>query len=338
MSRIRLLYYLFIASVLILITPYFQQGTNAHPLAPSLLEITQVSQRQAEVKWKLPIQGVPGSTLSPQLPAHCTQSGVIGIQKIGTAIIRHWEVYCDSPLVGSTINVNGIAESKASVILRIFLQDGRKLSTVLTSDKSSFVIPDRNSPLAVAWSYLDLGFEHILKGLDHLLFILGLMLLVSNRRQLLLTITAFTVGHSITLSIAVLRIVKIPQAPVEVLIALSIFILAVELTRDQKFAPTLMHRYPWVIALAFGLLHGLGFAGALSQIGLPVGEIPLALFAFNVGIEVGQLLFVVIILTFQVMIKYTPVPIPARSVLVPTYLIGGLSVYWIFDRVSGIFG
>lgn len=338
MNRIRPLYYLFIAIVLILITPYFQQGTNAHPLAPSLLEITQVSQYHAEVKWKLPIQGVAGNTLHPQLPPHCSQSGVIGIQKIGTALIRQWEVECDSPLVGSTINVSGIANSKANVILRIFLHDGRKLSTVLTSDNSSFVIPDRDSPLAVAWSYLNLGFEHILRGLDHLLFILGLMLLVSDRRQLLLTITAFTVGHSITLSIAVLGIVKIPQAPVEALIALSIFILAVELTRDQKFSPTLIHRYPWAMALAFGFLHGLGFAGALSEIGLPAGEIPIALFSFNAGIEVGQLLFVVIILALQVLVKYAAVPIPARTVLVPTYLIGTLSAYWFFERISRIIG
>jgi len=338
MTRIRLLCCLFIAFVLILITTYFRKAANAHPLAPSLLEITQVSQHHAKVKWKLPLQGVPRNTLRPQLPPHCVQSGVIEIQKIGTALIRQWEVYCHSPLVRSTINVSGIVESKANVILRIFLHDGRKLSMVLTSDKSSFVIPDRDSPLAVVWSYLNLGFEHILRGLDHLLFVLGLMLLVSNRRQLLLTITAFTVGHSITLSIAVLGIVKIPQAPVEALIALSIFILAVELTRDQKFSRTLMHRYPWAMALAFGLLHGLGFAGALSEIGLPAGEIPIALFSFNVGIEVGQLLFVVIILALQVLIKYAAVPIPARTVLVPTYLIGTLSAFWFFERVSRIIG
>jgi len=334
----RLLYYLLIASVPILITPYFLKVTNAHPLAPSLLEIAEVSPHHAEVKWKVPLQGVPGNTLRPQLPPHCAQSGVIEIQRKSTALIRHWEVYCDSPLVGSTINISGIAESKANVILRISLHDGRKLSAVLTSDNSSFVIPERDSPLGVSWSYLNFGFEHILTGLDHLLFILGLMLLVSNRRQLLLTITAFTIGHSITLSLAVLGIVNIPQAPVEALIAFSIFILAVELSRDQKASPTLMHRYPWAMAISFGLLHGLGFAGALSEIGLPVGEIPIALFTFNMGIEIGQLLFILIILAVQGMLNYVALPLPARSVLIPVYLIGTLSAFWFVERVSGIFG
>ena len=336
MINIRLFYYFLITSVLTLITPYFIRITNAHPLAPSLLEITEVTPRYAEIKWKTPINTVPGNEMLPQLPPQCAHTRELGIKTIGTALVRRLGMYCDSPLVESTIGVSGIGDSKANVILRIFLLDGRKLNTVLTADNSSFVIPERESSLYAAWSYLKLGFEHILGGVDHLLFILGLMLIVSDGRQLLFTLTAFTIGHSITLSLAVLGFVNIPQAPVEALIAFSILILAIELTRGRT-SQTLMRRFPWAMALGFGLLHGLGFAGALSEVGLPDNEIPLSLLFFNIGIEVGQLLFISVILALRALINLFIFPLPARSVLLFSYIVGSLSAFWFFERMSRIF-
>jgi hydrogenase/urease accessory protein HupE len=197
-------------------------------------------------------------------------------------------------------------------------------------------VPAGESKLGVVRGYTRLGVEHILTGWDHLLFVLGLVLLVGRGRTLLWTITAFTVGHSITLSLAVLGFARIPPAPVEVLIACSIFIVGVELTREMSGRATWTHRLPWAMALAFGLLHGLGFAGALAQVGLPADEIPLALFSFNVGIEVGQLLFVGLVLAARVALRMLPVRWPQASALIPAYAIGSLAAYWVFERVWGI--
>ncbi len=168
-------------------------------------------------------------------------------------------------------------------------------------------------------------------------FILGLVLLVHGWRLLLWTITAFTVGHSVTLSLAILGFVDFPPAPVEVLIALSIFVVAVELVRDDEGRVSWMRRFPWAVALVFGFLHGLGFAGALSQVGLPTNEIPLALFSFNVGIEIGQILFVAIVVAVRGALAWVPVRWPKKAALTPAYVIGSLSSYWVFERAYMIF-
>ena len=268
---------------------------QAHPLAPSLLEIVERAPGRAEVKWKTPAVVVPGSELRPVLPAHCRPVQDAGAEVIETAVVRRWEMACEAPLEGSSIEVSGIASSRADVILRVALADGRLFSTVLTEGRATFVVPARQGAVAVGWRYAVLGFDHIVTGYDHLLFVLGL-LLVRNTGQLVATVTAFTAGHSVTLSLAALGLVAVPSRPVEALIALSILFLAVELARGSDAGPTLMRRYPWALTSAFGLLHGLGFAGALTEIGLPAGEIPLALFSFNLGIEAGQLAFCAVVL------------------------------------------
>ena len=160
-----------------------------------------------------------------------------------------------------------------------------------------FIVPEKETPAQIAWTYLVLGVEHILGGIDHLLFVLALLLLVKNKWLLLKTITAFTIAHSITLASAVLGFVQVPSAPVEAVIALSILFLASELAHGRHGKERLTERYPWVVAFTFGLLHGFGFAGALSAVGLPQNEIPLALFQFNVGVEIGQLMFVAVAAT-----------------------------------------
>jgi hydrogenase/urease accessory protein HupE len=179
---------------------------------------------------------------------------------------------------------------------------------------------------AVLSSYVRLGVLHISTGPDHLLFVLGLVLLVVGRRRLLWTITAFTVGHSVTLSLASLGLVHIPPAPIEVAIALTLLWVAIELARDRA-QPTWSRRFPWALAFVFGLLHGLGFAGALAQVGLPDSEIPLALFGFNVGIEIGQLIFVGAILLVR------PLTRDPRLSPVPACAIGTLASFFMLDRL-----
>ena len=320
---------------LVLAVLAFSATAQAHPLAPSLLEIVERTPGRADVKWKTPAVVVPGSELRPVLPVHCRSVQDARADVIETAVVRRWEIACEAPLEGSSIEVSGIASSRADVILRVALADGRLFSSVLTEGRATFVVPARQGAAAVGWRYAVLGFDHIATGYDHLLFVLGLLLLVRNRRQLVATVTAFTVGHSVTLSLAVLGLVAVPSRPVEALIALSILFLAVELARGSDAGPTLMRRYPWALTAAFGLLHGLGFAGALREIGLPAGEIPLALFSFNLGIELGQLAFCGLVLAAHAAATRLRLASPGRRGMMPAaYAIGSLAGLWFIERLA----
>ena len=241
-------------------------------------------------------------------------------------------------LIHQLVNKMGFTwhERKTDALLRVHLADGRMAQAVLRGNSPFFTVPPRAGFLDVVHAYLALGLEHILTGPDHLLFVLGLVLLVRGR-QLLWTITAFTLGHSVTLSLAVLGFVHIPPRPVEALIAGSIFVVAVELTRQAQGRTLWMGRVPWGMACAVGLLHGLGFAGALAQVGLPAHEIPLALVSFNGGIEVGQLLFVGLVLAVRAALSLSPGPWPSAVALIPAYAIGSLAAFWVFERVTAIF-
>ena len=210
--------------------------------------------------------------------------------------------------------------------------DGSVHSTVLRPNNTEFTVPVSASSLAVINTYTFLGIEHILGGIDHLLFVLGLMLIVQGIPALVKTITAFTVAHSITLAMATLGYVHLPSAPVEAVIALSILFLAVELARKSHGVIGLTARFPWIVAFSFGLLHGFGFAGALTETGLPQHAIPLALLFFNIGVEIGQLLFVAAILISIRVIKSQVIARPARSESLPAYLIGSLASFWLIER------
>jgi hydrogenase/urease accessory protein HupE len=188
--------------------------------------------------------------------------------------------------------------------------------------------------MMVIWAYLGLGVEHILFGVDHLLFVLCLLLLVREIRKLLATVTAFTLAHSITLAAATLGFVRVPAAPVEATIALSIVFLARELSRGEHLRSAVTRSYPWLVAFSFGLLHGLGFAGALAEVGLPQREIPLALFAFNVGVELGQLAFIATVLFLVRGFRLLPLRMPSWSSVAAGYAIGSVAAFWVFARLS----
>ena len=307
---------------------------SGHAFAPSLLEVRETTPGHAVVRWKQPAVRVTGSGLVPIMSESCRRNGEPQTSVEDTGIVASWEVDCVGGLVGQTIRVEGIGASQANVLLRLVLADGRSMRHVLTEDQPSFVVPEREGTLDVMSGYGRLGLEHILTGFDHLLFVLGLVLLVGGGRRLLGTVTAFTLGHSVTLALAVLGFVHVPQQPIEAGIAFSIYVLALELAPRESAKATLLQRAPWLAAGLFGLLHGLGFAGALAQVGLPQGEIPLALFSFNVGIEAGQLVFVGVVLATWAALRALPVRWPSPVTYIPAYALGTLSAFWFFQRLA----
>jgi len=331
------------AGLLLLATGTLLAGPSAaHRLAPSLLEVRELSPGRIEVLWKTPTLRPAGVDLRPELPEACAAlaapvpGGSTGWT--GSAATLRWSADCgEAGLVGRSFRVHGLAESRTQALLRLELADGRHLLAVLRGDAPVFVVPEREQPLQVAGDYLGLGFRHILSGLDHLLFVLGLVLLVRSRRILVWTVSAFTVGHSVTLSLAVLGFLGLPSRLVEILIAMSILVLAVELARGEDVPPSPLRRLPWAMAALFGLLHGFGFAGALAEVGLPQAEIPLALLFFNLGIEVGQLVFVAAVLATQWALRPLTAHGPPWFARVPAYGIGSFAAWWCFERTAVFF-
>jgi hydrogenase/urease accessory protein HupE len=308
-------------------------SASAHPLAPALLELTEDISGKVEVLWKRSSLSVPGSDIEPIVPGGCPTLSQPRFEKQGVAVLVRWTIDCgDRGLVGRPIRIDGLGPARIDTLVRIELTDGRQIQRVLRRGEPQMVVPSKASRSLVFIDYLAIGFDHILSGADHLLFIFGLFLLCGSTSALIKTITAFTVGHSITLSLAALGYSDLPSGPIEVLIAASVLALAVELARDEP-EPTLMRRYPWPMALAFGLLHGMGFAGALREVGLPSGEIPMALFSFNIGIELGQLVFVVGLIALAPLVRRLPIPVPTRAAV---YAMGCLAAFWVFERGMAI--
>lgn len=310
---------------------------SSHPLDPALLEIVS-RQGRFEILWKAPLGRQGSVVMRPVLPESCTLVSPPALSETGGTFSQRWTVDCGKEgLVGERIGIQGLGDRGTDALVRIRLDDGGLIQAVLRPNEPFLTVPETSTPVGVFLDYLKLGIEHILTGVDHLVFILGLVLLVHGWRLLLWTITSFTVGHSVTLSLAVLGLLNVPSAPVEALIALSIFVVAIELLRDLEGRPSWMQRFPWTIAIGFGLLHGLGFAGALAEAGLPENEIPLALFSFNIGIEAGQLLFVAIVILARMALASAPVRWPKKAEQVPAYAVGSLAAFWVFERTSTIF-
>ncbi len=308
----------------------------AHPLAPSLLEVRVGEDASLDVLWKMPSRGIPGLRLLPQFPSFCRASGRPQVIEGPDYLISKLVLECgESGIVGAEISVAGLESAPTEVLLRVVLADGKVITRVLRRGDASFTIPSEQGPLFVARDYAALGMDRIAGGLDHLLFVFGLCLLVGGFRALAGTVTAFTLGHSITLSVAALDLVRVPSAPVEVAIAASVVALAVELAR-RPVGPTLLRSRPWLAAAGFGLLHGLGFAGALREVGLPQADIPLALASFNVGIEAGQLVFVVVVVALRAVALRVFSDAPEALRLAPVYGMGSLAAMWMFERAAAL--
>ena len=237
-------------------------------------------------------------------------------------------------LQGKILTIEGLNKTLIDALVTITYLNGEKVTMMLQADKDSSIIPGETSTYDVIKTYSKLGIEHILLGIDHLLFVLALIIITNGKWKIIKTITAFTIAHSITLSLAALGFVNFPTPPVEAVIALSIVFLAVEIVKNQNGQETLTSKKPWLVAFTFGLLHGFGFAGALANIGLPQQDIPFALAFFNVGVEIGQIAFVLIVLAI---IRLLSLKKQWSLIIqrIPPYAIGSLATFWMIERIVG---
>jgi hydrogenase/urease accessory protein HupE len=312
-------------------------ASGAHPLAPSLLDLRVAPDGTTQVRFKRPALQPRGAPVEPTLPSHCVQRGEVETVREGTGVVSTWQVDCgDQGLVGYPVGFRGFAESGTNGLVKIELPGGSQQQAVLHSGQPSIVVAEESTVWDAARDYALLGFQHILGGLDHLLFVAGLLLLVPGMRQLVATVTAFTIGHSITLSMAALGFVSAPSGPIEFAIAASIVYLATEIANPRDGEPLSLWRRPYVLAGSFGLLHGFGFAGALAEVGLPSRDIPVALASFNLGIEIGQLAFVGVLVGVFVSLQRLAVRPPRWGRSAAAYGIGSLAAMWMFERLANL--
>ena len=307
----------------------------ADEIRPGYLELNEESPNTYAVLWKVPKKTGQTLSLEPNFPASCINKTAITSHAINAATLQRWYINCTNNIVGQRISIEDSDNSNTEVLLRVKWLDGTTSTTLLKPSAPFYIIPEKSSTADIAITYLLLGTEHILLGVDHLLFVFALLLIVNSTRRLIVTITAFTIAHSITLAGATLGFIHVPQQPVEAVIALSILFLAMEIVHGKRGHPGAAARWPWLVAFIFGLLHGFGFAGALAEVGLPQQAIPLALVFFNVGVELGQLLFVSAVLLITWLLHHLKQPaLLEKAETIAIYTIGSLSSFWLFERIS----
>ncbi len=316
----------------------FSGSSYGHALQPGYLELRLIDTDLYAVIWKTPVVGGRPMAIVAKLPENCDPR--MPGQPIwdGVAYVARWTANCPAGLEGGTIHIDGLNQTSTDVLVRFDFADGTSQARRLTASETSFTVPTQPSSLEVVRTYLLLGIEHILSGIDHLLFVLVLLLLVKGTRRVIVTVTAFTLAHSLTLAGATLGFVHMPGPPVEAAIALSIAFAAAEIIHSRRGKPGLTEQYPWIVAFTFGLLHGFGFAGALTEIGLPQKSIPIALLFFNVGVEIGQLLFIACVFAIFALARQiarrVSLPQPAWAWAVPPYAIGSLAILWVIERIA----
>ncbi|MBW2244338.1 MAG: HupE/UreJ family protein [Deltaproteobacteria bacterium] len=309
-------------------------AAGAHEVRPGYLEIRETDPGVYQLSWKVPAKGDRRLAMAVRLPEGCVEDQREARLAAGAHVTR-WRATCTEGLVGARITIDGLETTRTDVLARVELLGGPEQVERLLPEAPSFIVRGESHWTEVARTYGALGIEHILLGFDHLLFVLGLLILVGGLRRLVATITAFTVAHSITLAAASLDWIHVAQTPVEACIALSIMFVGAEILRVHAGGGGLAARKPWLVAFGFGLLHGLGFAGALQEIGLPSGSIPLALAAFNVGVELGQLAFVGAALAVGALIGLGLARFRPALERGAAYAIGSLAAFWLIDRVVG---
>lgn len=324
-----------ILGVLIALLPY--GSARAHESRPAYLEINETAAGRYAVLWRTPLlSGMPLPVLLrfPDSVRNVTEPAV---RELRDSLVERRLIEAPGGLGGQRVEFVGLQATITDVLVRVQALDGSFSTTLVRPARPWVEIAVSRGALSVAGAYLMHGVEHILFGFDHLLFVLALILIVRSGRVLLVTVTAFTVAHSITLSLATLGVVRVPGPPVEATIALSILLLACEIIRMQRGQTSLTAEWPWVVAFSFGLLHGFGFASALTEIGLPQGDVPLALFAFNVGVELGQLVFIAVVLGALALVRRVGFPpvLERHALSVATYAIGILAAFWFIERLAG---
>jgi hydrogenase/urease accessory protein HupE len=322
--------YLLIA-VLVLIT--LARLAAAHEMRPGFLELRETGAGTYNFLWKKPSGGEVEIYIAPIIPDECRLATPGRQQVTPGAVILRGTLRCEDGIPGKTLAIDGLASTVTDVIVRVHHADGRLESHLLKPVNPTVTLGAKTTGWQRSGAYLRLGVEHILLGVDHLLFVLGLLLIVADRWMLTKTITSFTIAHSITLAIATLGYASAPVPPLNAAIALSILFLGPEIVRRWRGQTSFTIRHPWVVAFAFGLLHGFGFASGLTSMGLPQAEIPLALLLFNVGVEIGQLFFVGVILALERAFRVLEIRWPAVFQALPGYTVGSLGAYWTIQRV-----
>lgn len=330
-----------LAAVLVLALAFaVPRGASAHEVRPALIQIAETGPGAYEVVWKQPMVGDMTIHLVPHLSSGAidreptSQSGSPGF------LIRTWRVTGGAPLDGQTLSIEGLPQTVTDVLLRVTTADGRTVNDVIRPAEPSRKLALSGPKGLRIPAYLRLGIEHILTGVDHLMFVLGLLLLVGPNWRLVKAVSAFTVAHSITLALAALGFVHFPSAIIEALVALSIVFVTCELVPLPGRPQTLTRKHPWLIAFTFGLLHGLAFAGALAEVGLPKGAEPMALFLFNLGVEIGQLMFIAAALGAIWLVRQVGARLPVDSTVfarvAPAYVIGGSAAFWLIERIFAV--
>ena len=332
----------------VLLLLVFATSAWPHEVRPGYLQLRQTGADTYDVLWKVPGRGDDlRLALYVELPNGTSNLSEPRGEFAANAHTERWSVMRSGGLSGGTIRILGLSATLTDVLVRLERLDGTTQVTRLTPSTPSFVVEDAPTRTEIVRTYVGLGVGHMLTGVDHLLFVLGLLLLVRGVGRLVKTVTAFTVAHSFTLTLAALGFVHVPPPPVEALIALSIVFVATEIVRRRgttaEPSPSLTEQHPWLIAFSFGLLHGLGFAGGLSEAGLPEVHIPLALLLFSVGVELGHFAFIAVVITviwlgWRAIGRLSPTALnPRREALVrlvPAYAIGGTAMFWLIERVG----
>jgi len=307
----------------------------AHEARPAYLQLHQIDAETYDAFWKVPGLGEDKRlAIHVQFAPGTDTIGTASVSFANNAFLQRWRVHRNGGFDGSSIRIDGLEATLTDALVRIERLDGTTQTIKLSPSSPAFTVEAEPGSWEVARTYLVLGIEHILLGIDHLLFVLALMILVKGARRLLWTITAFTAAHSLTLAAATLGWIHVPIPPVEASIALSIVFLASEIAHTRAGRASLTYRRPWIVAFVFGLLHGLGFASALSEVGLPANAIPIALLFFNVGVEIGQLMFIGSVLAIVAGARRLSLPPFVWNWRLPVYAIGAVASCWTIQRIG----
>jgi hypothetical protein len=311
---------------------------QAHEVRPAYLEIKEIAPNRYDLIWRTPVNAGMRLPILLRLPKEVRNVTAPVVQELADSLLERRSVEAAGGLAGKRIDFLGLQGTITDVLVRVQLLDGRSWTTIVRPSQAFIDITPAQGRLAVAGAYILEGMRHILFGADHLLFVLGLLLIVKDRWMLVKTITAFTAAHSITLAIATLGYAQAPALPLNAAIALSILFLGPEIVRTWRGETSFTIRHPWVVAFAFGLLHGFGFASALTSAGLPASELPWALVSFNVGVEIGQLGFVLLILLLERAYRLLEIRWPRPAILLPGYVVGTVGAFWTIQRLALMLG
>ena len=315
----------FLVAVFLICTPAY-----AHEVRPAYLEITQPGASVYQVVWKQPTLGEIAVHLVPHLSNGWLEQAPQQQYTAGGFLIRTWKINTADPdaLAGASLTIEGLEYTITDVLVSIRLSGGQDRDAIIHPEEPRLALPPGGHEQFTLPAYLRLGIEHILTGPDHLLFVLGLVLIVRSRSMLLRTVSAFTLAHSITLAATILGKVRLPTSFVEASISLSILLLAPEVLRVRRGETSLTVRYPWAVAFVFGLFHGMGFASGLTSLGFPSHELFSALLLFNLGVEVGQLAFIALVISIGAALRATPVASWPLARQLPAYAVGIAGAYW----------